>query len=70
MNAWNIFWLCAALTAGLVFSAKVQEIIGVKKNPYVVDKVEERYLMCIDGAKDAGQCALNELMLRGLTCQK
>lgn len=65
MNALHILILVGALAAGIYGTLQVKELMGSNKP----NAVQQRYLDCIRSDRASSQCALDELMLRGLTCR-
>ncbi len=65
MNPLQTLLIVAALAAGVYGTIAVKKFLGADRpNP-----AQARYLACIDQGRDSQQCAIDELMLRGLTCR-
>ncbi len=65
MNLLQLFLVVAALAAGIYGTLMVKQLLGSNRpNPAQV-----RYLACTEQGRDSQQCAVDELMLRGLTCR-
>lgn len=57
--------IAAAMAFGAVAVEKVREFQGNNRP----SKTEIRYVACVERGMDAQSCALEQLMLRGLTCK-
>ncbi len=65
MNPLQIFLIVVALAAGIYGTVAVKKLIGADRP----SPAQARYLACIEQGRDSQQCAIDELMLRGLTCR-